>query len=98
MFAVLVQPIAMLPRPKISQMFFVTIEYISIWDHNTLKTSNEWLTWSKRTTFEKISPIGSRSFTTSVLILKGKLETTCINIQFHCVNNELRKMWFLVLS
>ena len=36
------------------------------------------LTWSKRTTSEKMSPIGRSCLTTSVLILKGMLATTCI--------------------
>ena len=35
------------------------------------------LTWSNRTTSEKMSPIGSSSLITSVLILKGILVTTC---------------------
>lgn len=35
------------------------------------------LTWSNSTTSEKMSPIGRSCFTTSVLILKGILATTC---------------------
>lgn len=35
------------------------------------------LTWRSRTTSENMSPIGSNSLMTSVLILNGMLATTC---------------------
>lgn len=46
-------------------------------------------TWSKRTTSENISPIGRSCLTTSVLMLKGMLETTCKEKRYKLTMDEI---------